>query len=192
MAVLGVLELNSIARGIVALDAAVKAAPVEILRTHPIDPGKYILAITGDVASVQASVRAGSTEAGDDHVVDSFTLPNVHDQVLSAIQGPPSKAPCDAIGVIETTDAASIVQAADAACKAAKVSLVTLHIALRIGGKGYTVVAGDVSEVEAAVAAGVAAADSFHLQSVVIPNPYPETYERVCNPDPGWHEGAGG
>ena len=37
---LGLLEITGIARGLVVADAMVKRARVELLRSHPIDPGK--------------------------------------------------------------------------------------------------------------------------------------------------------
>jgi len=170
----------------------VKAAPVELLQSHPIDPGKYLCAVTGDVASVEAAVRAGRMDAGPDCVLEQFVIPNLHEQIIPALMGEHEMPQRDAVGVIETSTATSIVEAADAACKAAPVWLVTLHLALRIGGKGYTVFIGDVADVEASVAAGAESANKDLFESVVIPNPYPETYEHLTRRDPAWHGGRQG
>lgn len=189
MSVLGMIEFSSIAVGIIASDAMVKAAPVDMLESHPIDPGKYLAAVTGDVASVEASVAAGLARAGAKQVVYSFVIANLHDQVLPTLRKTARKPAIDAIGVIETQSAASVVVAADAACKCAAVSLLTLHLALRIGGKGYTVFSGDIADVEASVDAGGRAAGADCLEQVIIPNPYGEMVEHLLNPDHFWKGG---
>jgi len=189
MSVLGMVEYNSIAIGIHASDAMVKAAPIELIESHPIDPGKYLSAVTGDVASVEASVKAGVDAAGPGAVVYSFVLPNLHEQILPALKGTRKISGPSAVGVLETRSAASIVVAADAACKAAPVRLVTLHLALRIGGKGYTTFTGEVADVEAGVAAGAHEAGDDLLQHVVIPNPYDEILDRLNSPDSYWRGG---
>jgi microcompartment protein CcmL/EutN len=171
------IEFTSIAVGIRASDAMVKAAPVELIESRPITPGKYMSLVTGDVASVEASVRAGVADAGLEAVVESFVLANLHEQVIPALRGEAPVQDLDAVGVLETQSAAMIVEVADAACKAAPVRLITLHLANHIGGKGYTTFVGHVADVEASVEAGAAVAGSDLVDRVVIPNPYPEVYE---------------
>src|SRR5258706_14643312 len=112
--------------------------------------------VTGDVASVEASVRAGINAGGENHVVESFVLANLHEQVLPAILGKSKMPVIDALGVLETTSAASIVKAADAACKAAPISLIVVHLANHIGGKGYATFTGAVADVKASIDAGAA------------------------------------
>lgn len=177
MSVLGMVEFDSIAVGIRASDAMVKAAPVDLIESRPITPGKYMSLVTGEVAAVDASVRAAVEAAGADCVIESFVLANLHDQVLPAIKGDAPIPSLDAVGVLETRSAAMIVEAADAACKAAPVRLITLHLANHIGGKGYTTFVGDVADVEASVDAGAAIAGANLVERVVIPNPYAEIYE---------------
>jgi len=77
-----------------------------------------------------------------------------------------------ALGMVETIGTNPGIQAADAMCKAAGVTLVTM---IEIGG-GYvtTVIQGDVGSVKAAVDAGAEAAnESGELVSAhVIPQPH--------------------
>ena len=82
------------------------------------------------------------------------------------------------IGVIETFSAASIIDAADAAIKSANVTLLRVHLAMALGGKGFVMFAGDISSVQAAVAAGsqAAAEEGMLVSRVVIPNPSPELF----------------
>lgn len=174
MSVLGMVEFSAIAVGIRGSDAMVKAAPVDLIESRPITPGKYMSLVTGDVASVEASVRAGITAVGENNVVESFVIANLHAQVLPAILGKASAPDVAAVGIIETSSAASIVESADAACKAAPVVLIQVHLANHIGGKGYTTFTGTVADVEAGVAAGAATAGAQLIERVVIPNPYSE------------------
>ena len=179
MSVLGLIEFSGIARGIRASDAMVKAAPVELLESHHLDPGKYVAIVTGDVASVDAAVNAGLFDAGPSHIVQSFVLANLHEQIIPAMKGEAPVPECDAVGVLETRTIASIIEAADAACKTSPVSLMRLRLALHIGGKGYAVLVGTVADVEAAVEAGATIAGPALVDHVVIPNPYPETFEHL-------------
>jgi microcompartment protein CcmL/EutN len=82
------------------------------------------------------------------------------------------------IGVVETFSAASIIDVADAAIKAANVTLLRIHLAMALGGKGFVLMAGDVSSVQAAVDAGsrAAAEDGMLVGRGVIPAPSPELF----------------
>ena len=82
------------------------------------------------------------------------------------------------IGIIETFSAASIIEVADAAVKAADVTLLRIHLAMALGGKGFVLMAGDVSSVQAAVAAGckVAGEDGMLVGKAVIPAPSEELF----------------
>jgi microcompartment protein CcmL/EutN len=166
------VEFSSIAIGIRASDAMVKAAPIDLFESRPISPGKYMSLITGEVAAVEASIQAGVRDSGPQAVVESFVLANLHDQVLSILNEPGAKGPLNAIGVIETSSAASVVEAADAICKTSPVQLIRLHLANHIGGKGFTVFTGEVADVEASLDAGKTTASSHLLEAVSIPNPY--------------------
>ncbi|MFA6242942.1 MAG: BMC domain-containing protein [Candidatus Hydrogenedentales bacterium] len=177
MPVLGMVEFSAIAVGIRASDAMVKAAQVELIESRPITPGKYMTLVTGSVAAVEASVQAGVENAGQDNVIESFVLANLHEQVLPAITGVVPGPDIEAVGVIETNAAAAVVQAADAACKTAPVQLITLHLANHIGGKGYTTFTGQIADVESSLDAGARAAGVHLVERVAIPNPYPEICE---------------
>ncbi len=78
----------------------------------------------------------------------------------------------DALGMIETKGFIGLVEASDAMCKAANVSLIKR---IEIGG-GYvtTLVSGDVGSVKAAVDAGAAAAGKVGelVSCNVIPAPH--------------------
>ncbi len=50
---LALLEFSSIAVGIQAGDGMVKRAPVATIQSGTVQPGQYLVMVTGDVASVE-------------------------------------------------------------------------------------------------------------------------------------------
>jgi microcompartment protein CcmL/EutN len=171
---IGLLEFSSIARGVYAGDAMVKRAPVDAIYAGTVHPGKYVVLVGGLTASVEEAMAAGRAAAADS-IVAELTLPDVHPAVVTALRGVRVPAAAEAVGIIETSTIAAAVAAADAAMKAAAVELLELALADDIGGKGYATVGGAVSDVEVAVAAGVAAVAMGQLvTSVVIPQAHDE------------------
>ncbi len=170
---LGLIELNSIARGYEVADTMLKAAEVELLKAHTICPGKLITMVSGDVGAVKESVQAG-VEAGCENVVDQLVLPNLSTQIIPAITGCTMVVLEDSVGVMEFFSVASAVVAADKALKAANVSLVDLRLGFAIGGKAYVILTGDVSAITAAVDAGarVGEESGMLVHKVVIPRPH--------------------
>ena len=113
MTAIGFLETSSIAKGIEASDAMCKMAEVSLAKTAVIPRGKYIVLVTGKVGEVQSAMRAGLDIAGKT-AVHHFILPNVHPQVLGALDKRVSVDKLEAVGIIETVEAAPSVHAADA------------------------------------------------------------------------------
>lgn len=178
---LAIVEFDSIAVGIEAGDAMVKRAPLGVIRSGTVQPGKYIVLIAGDVASVEESLAAGVTLGGDT-VVDTVFLPDIHPEVVAALQGGRSFDDGEALGIIETRTVAAIIEAADAAVKGATVTAAQIELADGLGGKGYVLLGGVLSEVEAGVAAGVGALTAQQLiASVVIPQLHDEMRDDVID-----------
>lgn len=174
-AAIGIVETSSIAKGYEVADAVLKTADVEIVVNRTICPGKYMVLIGGDVDAVNASIEAG-IEIGAHTVVDHFIIPNIHSDVFPAINGVATLPDIKALGIIEGFTVASIIEAADAAVKAAQIELVNIHLAMAIGGKAYVTLTGEVGAVEAAVEAGSAliAEKGLLVEKVVIPSPRKE------------------
>lgn len=177
----GMVEFNSIAAGIDASDQMMKTAQVEPLFFKTICPGKFLAAVCGDVAAVNASISSGR-ELHPETVVDSFVIANIHEDVVRALSGGGVLTRRRALGIIETFSAASIVLAADAAVKAADVELLDVRTALGLGGKGYALISGDVSAVNAAVDAGAALAgeNGLLVSKVVIPSPHDSVFDQIA------------
>lgn len=178
MVSVGFLELNSIAKGIEACDAMLKASEVKLVSARPSCPGKYNVIIQGDVAAVASAVAAGKYTGGN-FVIDHVVIPRVHEQVVAAINCTTEIERVNAVGIMEFWDVASAVFGADAAVKAAEVTIMELRTGMGIGGKSFVVLTGDVAAVTEAVNCGAVYGEEagMLLNKVVIPNPSIEIFE---------------
>ena len=163
-------------------DAMLKAADVELLVARTICSGKYIVMVGGSVQSVRSSLEAGkgfSREA----LIDELLIPNVDERVFPAISGGVAlrDEDKDAMGILEAFSVTSIIEGADAAVKAAEVTLFRIHVAMAIGGKGFLMLTGSVADVTAAVEAGAREIGKRGLLvgKVVIPRPEDRLYREV-------------
>jgi microcompartment protein CcmL/EutN len=176
---IGLVEVSSVAVGYVAQDAMLKAADVQLLLARTICSGKYLIVIGGDVAAVSASVDAGASRCSG-ALIEKRVITHVHPDVFPAIGLTVEVAPgrARALGVIETFSASSIIDVADAAAKCADITLLRIHLAMALGGKGFVLLTGDIASVEAAVAAGtqVAAEDGILVGRAVIAAPSKELF----------------
>lgn len=152
---LGVLEIDGLARGYVAADAALKRAPVRILWAGTVTPGKYLLLLRGDVAETEEALGAAADLAGD-RLLDRLFLPQAHGELWLAL-GQPRRLSLQAVGIVETLGAVGALRAADAACKAAAVEIASLQLSRGIGGKGILTLTGEQHAVEAALDAAASA-----------------------------------
>jgi bacterial microcompartment shell protein len=177
---IGLIELSSIAQGILTCDAMVKMAYVELFEAKPFSSGKYRILIGGDVASVQSSVDKGLAVAGD-ALVDHLFIPYAHADLFPAMRGESAREIDGALGALETASVAATILAADAAAKAASVRLLEMRLGQGIGGKGYFTLTGSVAAVEASIAAGAAAIERGGqlIRSIVIPAPHEEMLARI-------------
>lgn len=180
METIGFLELNSIAQGVEAADVVLKAAEVELLFAKAVCPGKYVILFTGDVAAVTAALEAGRQNSGA-CLVDQVVIPRVHPQVIQAIHQMTEPGEVNALGILEFFSITAAIYAADAAVKAAEVTLLDVRLGLGIGGKSFVVLTGEVAAVEEAVRCGREAAKDtgLFLNAVVIPSPRPELFSTL-------------
>jgi microcompartment protein CcmL/EutN len=166
---LALVEVASVARGLVVADAMVKKSPVELLLARPVSSGKHLSIVSGTVAEVDEAVGVALELAGD-KLVDKLFLPFAAEGLLAALRGnAPAPKLDEAVGIFETVTVAASVVAADAACKAAAVTLCELRLGDGLGGKAYFVVAGEQGDVEAALLASqhLTAADAILGQELI-------------------------
>jgi len=172
---LGLIELSSIAAGYQVTDAMLKAANVSLVLARSICSGKYMVMVRGEVGAVEAAVASGRS-AGNFAVIDSFVIPNLHESVFPAISGITKIEALEALGVLESFSVASLIEGADAAVKAAAVTLIEIRLAMALGGKAFVTLTGDVAAVQSAIDSGAAVvgAKGLLVNRVVIPSPRPE------------------
>ena len=176
---IGAIELSSIGEGYRVQDEMLKAADVRILIARTICSGKYFIVIGGSVSDVRSSVQVAQSQAGG-ALIDHLVIPNVHDQVFPALGQSVvlDEGQAGALGIIEAFSGVSIIAAADAAAKAARVILFRIHVAMALGGKGFCLMTGTVADVRAGVQAGAEEVRERGLlvSEVVIPRPSKELF----------------
>lgn len=150
---IGVIELKSIPMGIMATDAALKSAGVEMVSARPACPGKYEIILTGSVSNVTVACEHVSLKFAN-YIIDTSIIGKIDESVITALFGTQASEPDGALGIIETFSAASAIKAADIAVKTARVSIFDLRISRGMGGKGVVLVTGEIGDVTAAVEAG--------------------------------------
>jgi len=117
----------------------------------------------------------------EENIIDSFILGNPHESIFKAISGVTDPGEIEALGIIETFSAASIIVAADIAAKTAKVNLIEIRISRGMCGKSYLLMSGEVAAVEASVEAACKSASEagMLLDKAVIARPDPKLWEKL-------------
>lgn len=181
---LGVIEVGLVPTGIRAFDALVKEAPVVVLAARSLTPAKFIAVFEGEVEAVVRAVQKARLVAAQRMLAD-LVLPQPHDQVREVVSGFRKVAAIDALGVLQTTLVAALIDAADAAAKAAEVNLIEMRLAMGLGGQAFFTMTGEVSSVEAAMDAARERAGAYGAlaDAVLIPRPDPETAKRLLKPE---------
>ena len=180
MITIGFLELNSIAKGILAADIMLKAADVKLVFARPSCPGKYQILITGEVSAVESALRSGE-ESAKTNIIDRLLIPRVHPQVIEAVSLSAMPSDLRALGILEFFSVAGAIIAADAAVKAANVSLIEIRLGTGIGGKSFVTLTGDVGAVEESTNAGAKAVEAAGtlIEKVVIAHPDQDLYRSL-------------
>lgn len=177
---IGLIELNSIARGIETGDTMLKAGSVSLVFAKPVCPGKYMVLVQGDVGAIKSAVAAG-VEIGGNNVVNHLIIPRIHPSLIPAINATASVDGVAAVGVVEYFDLTSAVLGADSAAKTGNVELMELRLGMGIGGKSYFTLCGEVSDVKSAIAAALenSLENGCVVNSCVIPSPTPSLFEEL-------------
>ena len=174
---IGLIELNSIARGIESTDVMLKAGSVELIFAKPVCPGKYIAMISGDVGAVKAALEAG-TALGGFNLVNHLLIPHIHPDLIPAVNAVVNIEKVEALGVVEYFDITSAIIGADTAAKAGMVKLIEVRLGMGIAGKSYFSLCGSVSDVKSAVNAAIAENGTV-VNNCVIPSPSPELFNAM-------------
>ncbi|MCK6506867.1 BMC domain-containing protein [Myxococcota bacterium] len=183
---LALVEVDSVAGGLSALDALVKRAPVQVLEANLVEPGRFLLLFAGGVAEVEESFAAALDRAGQG-VVDQVLLPFAHPALLAALRGlEDHDGELDTVGVVEGTQVATTLAACDRSLKDADVRLAGLRVAGGLGGRAYYVVHGAQHDVQAAIDAGAAVLSTRQRlhRTECIPRPHAELLPWLLRPAP--------
>jgi microcompartment protein CcmL/EutN len=176
---LGLLELSSVARGVVVADAALKRAPAVLLSSRAVSGGKHLVMLEGGVAEVDEAMQAGARAAAD-LLLDRVQLAAADDQVwpmLGAPVTPPDwdgERGAEAVAIIETRTVCAAIAAADAACKVTDVTVRDVRFAVDLAGKAYFTLTGTLDAIQAAAAAARDAAGDRIVGAEVIAQPSPD------------------
>ena len=173
--IIGAIEYLSIADGYNSLDAIVKTAPVRILRAEIMNPGKFLIMFTGDVASVEMSMDAG-IETGRASVFDHILITSLSSQVIPALGSQDKPREIDAVGIVESTSVPGAIDAADRAAKEADISIISIRAGNETGGRGILTISGPIGDVQPAMDAALSAlkARDRLYRDVIIPGPHPD------------------
>ena len=127
-------EFASIVDGVHVADAIAKGTPVDLLYTGTTHPGKYVVLVAGDTASVEVATTIVSDF--DVSPIDSVFLPDIAAEVTDAMVSADTGAPtsCEAVGLIETDPRCPGVDAPAPAVTAANALAAALRTAAPTGG----------------------------------------------------------
>lgn len=178
---LGMIEFNTIAKGIEASDWMVKSARVDIVMANTMCPGRFLILVKGKLGDVKEAIEVGKRRYGD-NVRDFFVLGNPHKSLYQALEGTYLYEKVEAMGIIETNAVPSILFAADQGAKAAQVKVVRISMANNLGGKGLIIFTGDLGSVEEAVQVAALNSESRGtlIDFSIIPNPDKKIWEAIC------------
>jgi len=176
---LGIIECRGMAALVAATDRMLKEAQVQVCGRHGIGSGWVTVLIEGETAAVNAAIRVGRQEVEDrGELIVARVVPRPETRAMSRM--PHSSSALGqaevgerAVGILETRGVTPLIIGADAMAKAADVDIAGWEC---IGGAlAHILVCGEVSSVQAGMAAGAEAArkaGELHAE-LVIPQPAP-------------------
>lgn len=172
-------EYSSVSYGVSVLDRMVKRSAVEVVYARPVCAGKYLIVVGGDVEDV-GEAQAEAESLGSERRISSYLLTNAHRDILGYFRRSSAQEASEretievspALGLFETTNAATGFHSLDAALKNGSVGLGKVWLGHFLAGKFCYVLAGQVGDVGAAIAAARnATPDKNHVDNRVIPSP---------------------
>ena len=146
------LEFNSVAVGVLAVDRMLKQAPIAMLRCGSVHPGRYLALVGGSVASTEEAYAAGVRSAGDQGgLTDRIFLPDPHPMLVAAVTGERAAPQGEAVGVFEVSTSPGLLRGVDAVLKAVPVDLVEIRLADDLGGRALAIIDGLLPDVQEAM-----------------------------------------
>lgn len=187
---IAMIELCSIAQGMLACDVALKKSSVTLVWSQAFQPGKYAFLIQGGEEEVKDAIQAAQTASGV-FLIDSVVLAQPHDQIYPLLEidhikiaensiskskeqenffANPQK---ETLGIIESYGLVANLRAADAALKESDIQGLQLSFSPLLGGKACFVFCGKLEAVQASLQKGIAQAPKnliMHHQCIARPD----------------------
>jgi microcompartment protein CcmL/EutN len=149
---LALLEFDSVAAGILAVDRMLKQAPIALLRCGTVHPGRYLALVGGSVASTEEAHAAGVWTGQQEQALrDEILLPDPHLLLAAAVAGERVAPAGEAVGVIEVSTSPGLLRGIDGALKSVPVDLVEVRLADDLGGRALAVFGGALADVQEAL-----------------------------------------
>jgi microcompartment protein CcmL/EutN len=171
---LALLEFESVAAGLLAVDTMLKQSPVALLRCGSVHPGRYLALVGGSVASTEEAHAAGAAVGCEQKaLVDEVLLPDPNLLLTAAVMGERMAPQGDAVGVCEVSTSPGLLRVVDEVLKSMPIGLVEVRLADDLGGRALVIFDGalpDVQEATAMVSSRLADQGSaVLLSSTVLP-----------------------
>jgi microcompartment protein CcmL/EutN len=176
---IALFEYDSIAAGIESGDDMVKRAPLEMILAGTVHPGKFLILVGGTVGDVEEALAAAELRNAD-HLLSSMFLPDPHPALVAGLSGRENPREGESLGIVETESVADVIRAADAALKGAAVEMLKIRLADDLGGKGYVLFSGTLTEVDTAVALASARVVGVLVAGRVIPRLHDEMGDNLA------------
>ena len=145
------LDIGDIPIALLALDALIKEAPVQLLSSGSVQPGRWLTLFGGEVESCEMAFNK-ALSAASGHVVDKVFLPWADPRLVPALLSvrvhQPN--PGDTLIVLQTQSTPCLIGALDKALKGAEVSLMQIRAAQGLGGQAFATLWGTAHDAEAA------------------------------------------
>ena len=146
------LEFDSVAAGVLAVDRMLKQAPIAMLRCGSVHPGRYLALVGGSVASTEEAYEAGLRSACDQNaLVDQILLADPHPLLAAAVTGSRVAPRSESVGVVEVSTSPGLLRGVDSVLKAVPVDLVEIRLADDLGGRALAVIDGLLPDVQEAL-----------------------------------------
>jgi len=150
---LALLEFDSVATGVLAVDRMLKKSPVALLRCGTVHPGRYLALVGGTVAATEEAHAEGTAvgkETGS--LVDQVLLADPHPALNTGLVGDRRDPTGDTLAILETATCPAMLRSVDALLKGVPVQLSKLRLADDLGGKSMAVLTGELTDLQEAVA----------------------------------------
>ncbi len=149
---LAMLEYQSVAVGVLAVDRMLKKSPVALLRCGTVHPGRYLILVGGSVAATEEAHAEGLAVGSETSNLEAeVILPEPHPSLVLALASDPTEPEGDTVGVLELSTSAAMLRVLDGVLKAVPVSLTEMRLGDDLGGKAVAVISGFLADVQEAV-----------------------------------------